>query len=257
MSRRRTAVTALVLALVGLNGAVAGCGSGDGAGSAGGRSTLTVFAAASLTEAFTTLGRQFEAAHRGVTVRFSFGPSSGLAAQIQQGAPADVFASAAESDMDRVAADVAGRTDFVSNTLEIAVPRDNPGHVGALADLARPSVTVAVCQAEVPCGVVAAAVFRNAGLTVQPVTEEADVKSVLAKVTLGEVDAGLVYVSDIKAAGDKVHGIAIPADVNAVTTYPIAEVKSSEHATLAEAFVDLVLSDTGQQVLAGAGFAAP
>jgi molybdate transport system substrate-binding protein len=210
-----------------------------------------------LTEAFSTLGKDFEADHDGVTVKFSFGPSSGLAEQIQQGAPADVFASAAESNMDQVASDVTGRTDFVKNTLEIGVPPDNPAGITALPDLAKPSVKVAVCQAEVPCGVVASTVFENAGLDVKPATEEADVKSVLSKVTLGEVDAGLVYVSDVKAAGDKVKGITIPADVNAVTTYPIAEVKDSKHADLAQQFVDFVLSATGRQVLAGQGFAAP
>jgi molybdate transport system substrate-binding protein len=250
---RRTALAAVVLILP---AALAGCGSNDDAtGST--RTTLTVFAAASLTDAFGTLGKQFEAAHDGVRVQFSFGPSSGLAEQISQGAPADVFASAAETNMDEVAGEVTGRTDFVKNTLEIAVPPDNPGHVTGLADLAKPSVKVAVCQAAVPCGVVAARVFANAGLDITPVTEEADVKSVLAKVALGEVDAGLVYVSDVRAAGDKVTGVPIPADVNAVTTYPIAEVSDSGHAGLARQFVAYVLSDAGKDVLAEQGFAAP
>jgi molybdate transport system substrate-binding protein len=249
----RVAATAAVAALA---ATLTGCGGHDPA-SGGGTTTITVFAAASLTEAFTTLGRQFEEENDGVRVRFSFGPSSGLAEQVRQGAPVDVFASAAESTMDQVAGEVTGRTDFASNTLEIAVPPGNPGHVTGLADLAKPSVKVAVCQAEVPCGAVAATVFRKAGVTVRPATEEADVKSVLSKVTLGEVDAGLVYVSDVKAAGGKVVGIPVPARANAVTTYPIAELTSSRHLDVAKEFVDLVLSDAGRRVLAAQGFAAP
>ena len=148
-------------------------------------------------------------------MEFNFGPSSGLAEQIGSGAPADVFASASPSNMDTVVqgGDAKDPKDFATNSMEIAVPPDNPGKIASLADLAKPGVKVALCQAQVPCGKVAAEVFANAGLTVKPVTEEVDVKSVLTKVTLGEVDAGVVYVTDVLAAGDDVKGVEIPADV--------------------------------------------
>ncbi len=137
------------------------------------------------------------------------------------------------------------------------MPPDNPAKVTALGDLAKPGVKVAVCQPQVPCGKVAAEVFANAKLTVKPVTEEVDVKSVLTKVTLGEVDAGVVYVTDVQAAGDKVKGVEIPADVNASTSYPIATLEDSKHQKEAAEFVDLVLSDDGAKVLEEAGFAEP
>jgi molybdate transport system substrate-binding protein len=248
--RRLAAALVVPPVLLALLLGTAGCGGG-------GDTRLTVFAAASLTGPFDALARQFESDHPGVRVVLSFAGSSDLAQQIRSGAPADVFASAAETDMDRVAGDVTGRTDFARNTLEIAVPPGNPAHVTGLADLARTGVKVAVCQARVPCGAVAVDVLRNAGVEVHPVTEEVDVKSVLAKVTLGEVDAGLVYVTDVRAAGDKVRGVPIPVGVDAVTTYPIAEVRDSAHATLAREFVGLVLSDHGRRVLADAGFAEP
>ena len=143
------------------------------------------------------------------------------------------------------------------NVMEVVVPAANPAGITTLADLARPGVKVALCQAEVPCGSTAAKVFTNAHLTVTPVTLEADVKSTLAKVTLGEVDAAVVYVTDVLAAGSKVKGIQIPADVNASTAYPIAVLKGSANSTLAQAYVAYVLSAEGQKVLADAGFATP
>ncbi len=221
--------------------------------------TITVFAAASLMGTFTQLGQQFEAAHPGDTVKFSFGASSTLATQITDGAPADVFASAAPKNMDTVvtAGNAASPQDFAKNTAEIAVPPSNPANVTSVSDLAKSSVKVALCQPQVPCGVVAAEVFKNAGITVKPVTLQPDVKSVLTQVELGNVDAGMVYVTDVKAAGAKVKGLAIPASENASTLYPIATVSSSTHQTEAQAFVAYVLSPTGQQVLAAAGFQAP
>jgi molybdate transport system substrate-binding protein len=218
-----------------------------------------VFAAASLQDAFTALGTQFEAANSGTKVVFSFGPSSGLAEQIGQGAPADVFASASTSTMDEVVSggDAADPTDFVANTMQIAVPPDNPAGITAVTDLGKKDVKVAVCQADVPCGTAALEVFENAGFTVTPVTEELDVKATLAKVRLGEVDAGVVYVTDVLAAGDAVQGIEIPADVNASTTYPIATLTGSEHQDTAQAFVDYVLSPDGAAVLTDAGFSKP
>jgi molybdate transport system substrate-binding protein len=218
-----------------------------------------VFAAASLTGSFTKLGQQFEAAHPGDTVKFSFGPSSGLATEITTGAPADVFASASPKNMDTVVAagDASNPQDFAKNTAEIAVPPGNPAKVASVTDLAKPSVKVALCQPQVPCGVVAAAVFKNAGITVKPVTLEPDVKSTLTQVELGNVDAGVVYVTDVLAAGAKVTGITIPANDNASTLYPITSISNSKHLSVAQQFVAYVLSSAGQQVLAAAGFEKP
>jgi molybdate transport system substrate-binding protein len=248
-----------------------GCGSGDDNGSGSGSAsspsassggvsgTVTVFAAASLTETFSTLGKQFESAHPGTTVTFNFGASSSLAENINQGAPADVFASASPKNMQQVV-DGGGAGDpktFASNVMQIAVPTDNPGNVTQLSDLARSGLKVALCQPEVPCGTVAAQVFKNANITVQPVTEGADVRAVLTAVQLGEVDAGVVYKTDVRAAGTKVKGIEIPADQNASTSYPIAALSEAPNAAGAAAFVDYVLSDDGARVLAQAGFVAP
>jgi len=275
---RPTAQRALALLVASLT--LAGCASGaGGAGNAGGAGAtpstggsaaagsatpvptgaITVFAAASLTEVMTTIARQFEAAHPGTTVTLSFGSSSTLATQITQGAPADVFAAASTATMQTVvdAGAAAAPVPFARNVLEIAVPPDNPGHVAALADLASSDVTVALCQPEVPCGAAATAVLAKAGLTVRPVTLEADVKATLTKVELDEVDAGLVYATDVRAAGAKVRGIEIPADVNATTSYPIATVAASTEPALAAAFVDYVLSAGGASVLTAAGFLEP
>lgn len=267
---RRVVVTTLVVGLAGLG--LAGCGS-EGAGSGSGASSspsaaasgssvtgeITVLAAASLTESFTTLGKQFEAAHPGVTVTLSFAASSALATQITSGAPADVFASASAKNMDAVVAAGAASDPkpFAQNVMQIAVPPSNPGKVTGVNDLAKAGVKTALCQEQVPCGSTAAKVFTNAGLTVTPVTLEPDVKSVLSKVTLGEVDAGVVYVTDVLAAGDKVQGIEIPADVNASTSYPIATLTESANAATATAFVDYVLSAEGATVLTAAGFQQP
>jgi len=227
--------------------------------SAAATGTITVFAAASLMGTFTQIGKQFEAAHPGDTVKFSFGGSSTLATQITGGAPADVFASAAPANMDTVvkAGDASSPQDFAKNTAEVAVPPSNPANVTSVNNLAKSSVKVALCQPQVPCGVVAAEVFKNAGITVKPVTLQPDVKSVLTQVELGNVDAGMVYVTDVKAAGSKVKGVTIPASENASTLYPIATVSSSTHQAEAQAFVAYVLSPAGQQVLSAAGFQAP
>jgi molybdate transport system substrate-binding protein len=257
---RRITVMAAVLAAV----AAAGCSSSGSGSSSGGSAspsggTITVFAAASLTDSFTQIGKQFEAAHPGDTVKFSFGPSSGLAEQITSGAPADVFASAAPANMDQVvsAGDASGPQNFAKNVMEVATPPDNPGNIESVKDLADDSVKVALCQPQVPCGVVAAEVFKNAGITVKPVTLQPDVKSVLTQVETGNVDAGMVYVTDVQAAGSKVKGVTIPASDNASTLYPIATISSSKHKSEAQAFMNYVLSSAGQQVLAAAGFEKP
>jgi molybdate transport system substrate-binding protein len=267
--RRRFAIAFLASALVAVG--LAGCGSGDGgsgsssgAGSSSSASpslsgSITVFAAASLTESFTTLGQQFETANPGVKVTFSFAASSALAMQITSGAPADVFASASTKNMDQVvsAGDASDPTFFATNVMEIAVPPANPGKVTGVDSLASSSVNTALCQPQVPCGAVAQQVFTNAKITVKPVTLEPDVKSVLSKVQMNEVDAGMVYVTDVKAAGDKVKGVEIPADINASTDYPIAALSKSSNAAVAAAFVDYVLSPAGERVLTAAGFQQP
>jgi molybdate transport system substrate-binding protein len=268
VSLPRRLVLAAAAGLLGLTG----CAASEAAPSARGSTAaegvsssraltgeITVLAAASLTGAFETLGGQFQEAHPGTTVTFSFGASSALATQIDQGAPADIFASASAKTMDAVVAAGHATTSkpFAQNVMQIAVPPDNPAGITALADLAEPWVKVALCQVQVPCGSTAAQVFANAGLTVTPVTEEADVKATLAKVRLGEVDAGVVYATDVLAAGDTVTGIAIPDDVNAATSYPIATLSASRNAVLAQALVDYVVSADGAAVLAAAGFRSP
>jgi molybdate transport system substrate-binding protein len=221
---------------------------------------VTVFAAASLTGTFTTLGKEFEQAHPGTTVRFSFGGSDTLAAQIVNGAPADVFASAGAQTMGGVkdkGLTSGNPSAFARNQLEIAVPPGNPMNLHSLADLVKPGVKLALCAASVPCGSAAVTVFDHAGLTPHPVTLEVDVKSVLTKVELGEVDAGLVYKTDVQAAQGKVAGINFPESNSAVNHYPIAALKSSTNPAAAEAFVAFVLSAEGRKVLAAAGFLGP
>jgi molybdate transport system substrate-binding protein len=272
----RPARTTAVIVAIAAASVTAACGSsttGAGAGTTPSRTaptsaassasgvsgTVTVLAASSLTEAFNTLAKQFEAANPGVTIKLSFGASSALALQITQGAPADVFASASAKNMKQVTdAKLADSpTNFVKNVMEIAVPPSNPANVTGVADLAKSGVKVALCEAQVPCGATAAKVFTNAKITVKPVTLEADVKSTLAKVESNEVDAGVVYVTDVLSAGSKVKGITIPSDVNASTEYPIAALTKAPNAAAAKAFVAYVLSSAGQSVLTGDGFEQP
>ncbi len=226
---------------------LAGCAAAPADESSG---TVTVFAAASLTEVFAEVAEAFTAEHPGVEVVFSFGGSSGLAAQIEGGAPADVFAAANEQSMDGLE----GATVFATNTLEIATPPGNPGAVEGLADLARPELAVALCAVEVPCGAAAETVLVAAGVTASVDTYEQDVRAVLTKVELGEVDAGLVYRTDVISADDAVEGIEFAAAELAVGRYPIVALSDSEAAA---AFVAFVLSPAGQRILGGAGFGAP
>jgi len=217
--------------------------------------SITVLAASSLTGTFQTIATQFKAAHPGVSITFNFGASSDLATEVTNGSPADVFASASKKTMTQVGDAAVAPSDFATNTMEIAVPPGNPKGIQTVADLAKAGTKVAVCDFAVPCGVVAKTVFDNAKVTVQPAAREQDVKSTLAVVESDEVDAGIVYVTDVKAAGSKVAGITIPADINATTTYPLSVLKASKNAALAQAFVAYVLSPAGQQVLRDAGFA--
>lgn len=221
--------------------------------------TLTVFAAASLTGTFDALADRFEAEHPGVDVRLNYGGSSDLAVQIVQGAPADVFAAANEATMATVTAagDASDPTIFTTNTLELVVPAGNPAGVTGLADLADPDLAVALCDPAVPCGSAAQQLLDAAGVSVDPDTLEDNVKAVLTKVELGEADAGLVYVTDVAAAGDAVTGIVVPEASAVVNAYPIAVLTEAPNPDAAHAWVDLVLSDEGQAALAGAGFVAP
>lgn len=222
--------------------------------------TLTVYAAASLTSTFEQIATDFEAAHDGVTVELSFAGSSDLVAQLQQGAPADVFASADTKNMDKLAADglLAGTpTDFAANTLMIAVPPGNPAGVASLADLAADDLNLVVCAPEVPCGAATERVERAGGVSFSPVSEEQSVTDVLNKVITGEADAGLVYVTDVRAAGDQVEGIEFPESGDAVNVYPVSALEGSTQPELAQEFVEAVLSPDGQKVLSDAGFAAP
>ncbi len=221
--------------------------------------TLTVFAAASLTDVFTRLGDRLTADTPTLEVQFNFAGSSGLATQIVQGAPADVFASANEEQMAVVTDEglAADPVVFTSNVLRIAVPAGNPAGVTGLADFAREDLALAVCAPDVPCGAAAEQVFAAAGVAARPDTLEEDVRAALTKVELGEVDAALVYASDVASAGDEVRGIDFPEAEDAVNDYPICVLAEAPNPDAAWAFVELVRSDEGQQALADAGFRAP
>lgn len=251
---------------VGLAGALSACGTAAPAGNAASGSTgqlsgtVTVFAAASLKATFTQLADEFEAKNPGSKVTLSFAGSSDLATQITQGAPADVFASADTKNMAKLSD--AGlldgtATNFATNVLQIAVPPSNPASIASFDDLAKPGVKVVVCASQVPCGAAADAVERAAGVTLSPVSEESSVTDVLGKVTSGEADAGLVYVTDVKSAGGKAKGIPFDEASEAVNTYPIATVRSSRNRDLARAFIALVAGAEGRNTLGAAGFGTP
>ena len=261
--RRPFAVLAVaILAVV-----FAGCGGGETApagedppGTPAESTALTVFAAASLKQTFTTLGEQFESTHAGTTVTFNFAGSADLAAQLQQGAPADVFAAADTKNMDKVVADtlVSGApTNFAANTLAIAVPVDNPAGVGSFQDLIKPGLRLVVCAPAVPCGSATRKIETATGIDLMPVSEESAVTDVLNKVQTGEADAGLVYVTDVKGAAGQVLGIRFPESTASVNLYPIAPLAASQNPDRAQEFVDLVTGPEGQAVLADAGFARP
>lgn len=242
--------------------AVAGCGSDDrspakGSGVSG---DVVVFAASSLTEAFTEIGDAFEEAHPDVHVTFNFAGSGELVTQITEGAPADVFASADEANMakltDAEAAAGAPRT-VARNTFEIIVEPGNPMAITGVADLADPDLIVVLCADTVPCGKGAAAIIADAGVTVTPKSFEDKVKGVVTKVTAGEADAGIVFVTDVKAAGGDATGVEIPAELNVVNDYPVVVTKESANPVAAQAFVDFVAGDEGQEILAAQGFLAP
>ena len=250
---RRTLAAGVTLALTTL----AGCGSVPEAATP---TTLTVFAAASLKTTFTTLGRTFEAEHPGTRVTFSFAGSADLVTQLQQGAPADVLATADTTSMDAAVEDrlVSGTpVPFATNTLEIAVPPDNPARITSFADLSKPGVKLVVCAPQVPCGAAAKKVEDATNTVLTPVSEENAVTDVLGKVTSGEADAGLVYVTDVRTAGEQVKGIPFEESRQAVNTYPVATLASGRQADLAGQLVQLVTGSEGRKVLADAGFGPP
>jgi molybdate transport system substrate-binding protein len=249
---KRWLVGALSVLLIG------GCGSPDKP--AAEDQKIMVFAAASLKKTFTDIGEQFKIENPGASVEFSFAGSSDLVTQLTQGAQADAFASADTKNMDKAAQAglLAGDpVNFASNTLTIAVAPGNPKKVASFKDLTQQGLNVVVCAPPVPCGSATQKVEQATGVTLNPVSEESSVSDVLNKVTTGQADAGLVYVTDAKGAGDKVAAVSFPEAADAVNTYPIATLKESKNPELARKFVDLVTGESGQKVLSAAGFAKP
>lgn len=255
--RRIGSLAALVstVLLVGL----VGCGSKP-APSSQASGKVMVFAAASLKPAFTQIGKQFTAENPGSGVEFEFAGSSELATQLTQGASADVFASADTAQMGTVskAGLLSGDPrDFASNTLVIVTAPGNPKKIGSFADLAKPGLNVVTCQPPVPCGAATHRVEDSTGVHLHPVSEELSVTDALNKVTSGQADAALVYVTDAKTAASKVATVTFPEAAGAVNVYPIGVLTKAPHPTQAQKFVDLVTSPAGQQILAQAGFAKP
>lgn len=246
---------------------VSGCGSSDNSSSSATSNTptapagkITIFAAASLKNTSTELGNQLKADNPGADVAFNFAGSSDLVAQLTQGAPADAFASADAANMTKAAdAGLVARppVNFATNTLTIVVAPGNPKHIMSFADLAKTGNQLVVCAPQVPCGSATKKVEDATGTHLTPVSEESSVTDVLNKVTSGQADAGVVYVTDAASTGDKVTSVAFPESAKAVNTYPIAVLKSAENATLAQKFVELVTSARGKAVMTKAGFAAP
>ena len=258
---KRMAAMACAVSMV----ALAGCAgtseqAGDAASSSGQETTLRVSAAASLTHSFDELARTFEAAHPGVKVSMNYGGSSGLVQQLTEGAPADVFASADRKNMQNLtdAGLAAGEpTVFATNVLTLAVPADNPADITSFRDVVDKDVKLVTCAPEVPCGSATQKIEKANGVTLHPVSQENAVTDVLGKVTSGQADAGIVYVTDAKSAGDRVRTVEIPRTDQAVNTYPVVALKDSAEPELARQFVDLVTGDEGRKVLEDAGFGAP
>jgi molybdate transport system substrate-binding protein len=256
-NQKKSALLVIVAVLALL---LAGCGGGSDKSSSSDKKTLTVLGAASLTETFTTLANDFEKDHPGVKVKLAFDSSATLAEQVNQGAPADVLATA-DTDTMKTVSDKGGTAKdpvlFATNHLQMVVPKDNPAGITQFSDLNKPKVKYVVCVDTAPCGKLAKKVLASNDISNQPVSEEVDVKAVEAKVEQGEADAGLVYVTDAVAAGNTVKPIDVPTTKGNLNQYPIAALKKAKEPTLAQQFVDLVLSSKGQKVLADAGFGKP
>ena len=221
---------------------------------------ITVFAAASLTEAFTEVGEAFTAANPDAKATFTFDASSALVQQITEGAPADVFASADTANMDKLTEPGLNGSEpvvFATNLLTIIVAPGNPKGITGVADLANNDLVTVICAAEVPCGRYANEIFANAGVTVTPDSLEQNVRGVVTKVTAGEADAGIVYITDVTAAGDEAAMVEIPEDINVVAQYPIATVKASASPEVGEAFIDFLVGTDGQAIMTEYGFGAP
>lgn len=244
-----TALTAAVLPVVLL---AAGCSSG------GDSTSITVAAASSLTGAFEAAKAEFEAANPGTSITLSFGSSSALAQQIDDGAPIDVFAAADNDTMARVGDHIWGRpATFTTNTLEIMVARGNPLGITSLADLARPGLLYVTCPPEVPIGNYAAQVLMRASVTVTPSSLEPDAKGIVTKITSGEADAGIVYATDVTAAGERASGVVIPMNQNILASYPIARMKRARTNATAAAWIEFIKGAEGQAILTRYGFIAP
>jgi molybdate transport system substrate-binding protein len=248
---------------------ISGCGGSNqsSSSSSSGSSTqaavsgkIIVFGAASLKKTFTEIGNRLKTDNPGTDVEYNFAGSSDLVTQLTQGAPGDVFASADTKNMDKakqanlLASDP---VNFASNTLTIVTETGNPKHIASFKDLAQPGLNVVICQQQVPCGSATKKIEDATGVKLSPVSEETQVTDVLTKVTTGQADAGLVYVTDAMGAGDKVTAVAFPESSSAVNTYPIAVLKESNNPDLAKKFVELVNSEAGQKILGAAGFAKP
>lgn len=250
--RLATALIALVATF-----ALAACGSGSGgSGSDGGdRTTLTVLAAASLTDAFGDVRKAYEQNHPDIAVRFSFEGSQQIAAQVRQGAPADVVAMANQQTMDSITRYVDDPQTFATNRLAIVVGKGNPKHISGLADLARPDLTLILAAPSVPAGNYARQVLARAHVRVHPKSEATDVRAVLTPVRLGEADAGIVYATDIAdAGGPQVQAVAIPRKQNVIATYPVAAVKDSAHPAQATAFAAWLQGTDARGILRDHGF---
>ncbi|MGE5462813.1 MAG: molybdate ABC transporter substrate-binding protein [Syntrophothermus sp.] len=268
MVKRVSIVFLYVLVLAGC--APAGTATSAAPGSGSTRQTLNVFAAASLSDAFTEIGKNFESAHPGTTVSFNFAGSQALRTQIEEGAPADVFASANQTEMDALAADgivtPASQHVFLTNRLVVILPRENPARLEKLEDLARPGLKLVFAAEEVPAGKYTRQMLDKLNnrfgdgfkekVLANIVSNEDNVRQVVAKVQLGEADGGIVYTSDAVAAPG-LKAIEIPADVNVIAKYPIAVLAKSPNAGLANDFLTYVLSKESQAVLQKWGFAPP
>ena len=249
--RNRVFLVSVVAALL------TACGSSGSPSTTTLSGTASVFAAASLTDSFKALGAAFQTAHSGTTIQFNFAGTPTLVTQIEQGASADVFASADTTNMDKLKTDgfTAGTAQvFAHNKLEIVVAAGNPKHITGLADLAKPGVIYITAGATVPAGKYALQILASAGVKVTPKSLETDVKSVVSKIELGEADAGIVYTTDVRAAGSKVTGVPIPDSVNVIATYPIVAVKGTKNSALGSAFIAYVMSADGQATFQSFGF---
>ena len=253
------------LALACLTLLVVSCGTTSSEGETEGSEaslsgSVTVSAAASLQGAFTEIKAAFESAHPNIDVTLNFGASSSLAQQIIAAAPVDVFASADEATMAKVFdAGLVGQQPiiFATNSLEIIVRKDNPSQITELSDLAQSGLIYVTCAPEVPIGTYSAAVLRKAGVTVTPASLEPDVKSIVAKVSAGEADAGIVYATDIAATKGAASGVLIPAEINITAKYPIAAISTSRRTSRAQAWIDFVTGPEGQRILKANGFGIP